>query len=106
MTYDDHLVILAYYGEDTSSVSKKQAKGKAEQLLAEKLCRCIKKVNDKKHDYPRAIAICRDSVLSKKNLRTHGFKCKKKPVIIGLSRRGTHKKLCKQSGSSRRTMRC
>ena len=108
MTHKDNLAILAFYGKDTSSISKKEAKKAAEKILAEKLCRCIKKVrdSDKQKDESRAIAICKDSVLRRKNLRSYGFRCKKYPRLVGSKTRGTSKKLSKIRGGERRTRRC
>ena len=108
MTHKDNLAILAFYGKDASAISKKEAKKAAEKILAEKLCRCIKKVrgNDNQKNESRAIAICTDSVLRKKNLRSYGFRCKKKPMLIGSKSRGTSKKLSKIRGGARRTRRC
>lgn len=108
MTHKDNLAILAFYGKDASAISKKEAKKAAEKILAEKLCRCIKKVrdSDKQKDESRAIAVCTDSVLRRKNLRSYGFRCKKKPMLLASKGRGTSKRLSKVRGGSRRTRRC
>lgn len=106
MTHKDYLAILAFYGKDASTISKKEAKKAAEKILAEKLCRCIKKVRGNDKDESKAIAICTDSVLRKKNLRSKKFRCKKKPMLLGLKSKGTSKKLSKIRGGARRTRRC
>ena len=82
LTHKDYMAILRFYSKDGSSMSKKQVKIIAEDILANKLCRCIKKVESKKKDKARSIAICTDSVLRKKNLKGHGFKCKTKPKLL------------------------
>ena len=111
MTHGDYLAILSFYNKDTSKLSKIAVRRTAEKILAEKLCRCIKKVkkNDEKKNEPRAIAICVDSVLKKKKLRTHGFTCKKQPRLLGSknksNKRGTSKKLSKIKGG-RKTRKC
>ena len=107
MTHKDNLAILAFYGENTSAISKKEAKKAAEKMLAEKLCRCIKKVRKSKRrdDESRAIAICTDSVLGKKDLRSHGFRCKKRPELLVSKTRGTSKRLSKIRGKVRSTRR-
>ena len=103
MTHKDNLAILAFYGEDSSTMSRKQAKSAAEGILAEKLCRCIKKVGAEDKDETRSIAICTDSVLRKKNLRSYGFRCKKKPMLLGSKKHGASKKLSKIRGGPRHT---
>ena len=107
MTHKDYLAILAFYGKNGSEIPKKEVKHAAENILAEKLCRCIKKVrgSDKKGEESRAIAICTDSVLKKKNLRGHGIRCKNKPTLLSSKKRGTSKKLSKIRGKGRRTRR-
>ena len=45
----DYLDILQYYKIKTNNLNNKQIKSRAENILAGKLCRCIKK-ND---DYPK-----------------------------------------------------
>jgi hypothetical protein len=93
----DYIAILKYYHIDAKDMKTKDAKRKAEDLLANKLCRCIKKVDNKVYDEDksesRAIAICKSSVLFKKGLRDYGFKCKPKARFI--PKRGTFKKLIK-----------
>ena len=89
----DYVTILKYYDIDVKGMKKKDAKRKAEDLLANKLCRCIKKVDNKDEPESRAIAICKSSVLFKKGLRNYGFKCKPKARFI--PKRGTSKKLIK-----------
>jgi hypothetical protein len=54
-------------------------KQKAEDILATKMCRCIKAVQQYNASPEKnAIAICRESVLKKKNLNNYTFTCKKK----------------------------
>lgn len=51
----------------------------AEDKLAEKLCKCIKKVKRKEDkNEGRATAICRKSVIINKGYKNFGFTCKKK----------------------------
>jgi hypothetical protein len=89
----DYITILKYYDIDVKGMKKKDLKRKAEDLLANKLCRCIKKVDNKDKPESRAIAICKNSVLFKKGLRNYGFKCKTKARFI--PKRGTAKNLIK-----------
>lgn len=51
----------------------------AEDKIAEKLCKCIKKVKRKEDkNEGRATAICRKSVIMNKGYKNFGFTCKKK----------------------------
>jgi len=70
-------------------MKKKDIKAKAEYLLATKLCKCIKKIKTRKIGESRAIAICYNSVIRKKGLKTFKFKCKKGARF--LPKKGTHK---------------
>jgi hypothetical protein len=76
----DYEKILNYYNIPFStSDSSKQIKNKAEEILADKLCKCIKKVkedtNDPDKDEGRAIGICNDTprLHVKKNHGCYGF---------------------------------
>ena len=93
---NDYITILNYYNIDIPKTQKgnvKYSKTKqiAEDILANKLCRCIKKVDkstkktnkkQKQKNEERAIAICANSVFKKKNLKYNQFKCKRKYQLI------------------------
>jgi hypothetical protein len=97
LTNNDYKTILEYYGIIVpSTLNKDIIKKKAESILANKLCRCIKKVQKtrkNKSNETKSIAICKNSVLKKKKLRSFLFKCKNKPRF--LSQKGTRRKLVK-----------
>lgn len=99
LTEKDYISILKYYGIKTNGMKKQNIKEKAESILANKLCKCIKKVNPNNMDEPRAIAICTDSVLRKKGLKANRFVCKKKPRFIANIK--TKKKLTKIKKSNK-----
>ena len=82
LTFSDYRDILYYYNIDIDALPKKQIRLQAEEILAEKLCRCIKKVNVIRKDKSRSIAICKNSVIKRKGLATAGFKCKRKPRLM------------------------
>ena len=86
LTKKDYVKILNYY---KLSVPKKitTLKTKAESVLADKLCRCIKKVDP--NDEGRAIGVCTRSVINKKGLTRGTFKCKKgaKRMVINKTRK-------------------
>ena len=82
LTLSDYKSILYYYNVEVDTLSKKQIKLQAEEILAEKLCRCIKKVNANRKDKTRSIAICKNRVIKRKGLAIAGFKCKRKPRLL------------------------
>lgn len=82
LSYQDYVDILKYYNiHYEENYSKKKLKKMTEKIIAEKLCRCIKAVPNKGRPESRPIAICRWSVLQKKNLGIHKFTCKKKKEL-------------------------
>jgi hypothetical protein len=115
---NDYKTILKFYKVDISALSSKAIKEKAEHFLAVKLCKCIKNIRrtgiagtstagtstagtsgtgtstagtsgtgTKKEK--RAIAVCYNSVLTKKGLKIFKFTCKKKVKL--LPKKGTRK---------------
>lgn len=78
LTHADYRVVLKYYGIFNKKMSVKQTRIAALDILANKLCRCIKKVGDDK----QAIAVCKNSVLGKKSLRNGRFTCKKGAKLL------------------------
>jgi hypothetical protein len=89
----DYKNILKFYKIDTSTLSSKDIKEKAEHFLAVKLCKCIKNIRASRYIRPnsekRAISVCYNSVLKKKNLKIFKFTCKKKVKL--LPKKGTRK---------------
>jgi hypothetical protein len=90
---DDYITILNYYNIDTNNMKTKQIQSEAEDILAYKLCRCIKKVDKSMDNESHAIAVCKSGVLQRKGLRSFGFKCKIRPKFI--PKKGTLKNLVK-----------
>jgi hypothetical protein len=89
LTKNDYEKILNYYNIPFStSDSSKQIKSKAEEILADKLCKCIKKVKESSNEpnndeaEARAIGICNDTVFRRKGIRHAAFTCKKKPKLL------------------------
>ena len=89
---NDYIKILNYYDIPiNSSDTSKQIKVKAEQILADKLCKCIKKVKNSNSDIntdtkdeneSRAIAICNDTIFRRKGIRHSDFTCKKHKRLL------------------------
>ena len=77
LTRNDYQSILSYYDINYTNMSLKQLRESAEEILANKLCRCIKKVDPKVEK--KSVPICRKSVLGRKGINIYGFHCKNKP---------------------------
>jgi len=83
LTNSDYMKILHHYqGEHATRKNKKSIKQRAHQIMAQKLCRCIKSSNDNDakggDDKGRRIGYCTRSIFNTKGLRQHGFRCKTK----------------------------
>ena len=75
----DYKTILNYYSISYKSKTNSWIKRSAEDILANKLCRCIKKVKKQsKLKEPVAIAICKKSIFLRRNMKSGRFSCKKK----------------------------
>lgn len=73
ITDNEYEKILKFYKKSIPK-SKRLMRKEAEKILAQKLCRCIKKVG--LDDEQRAISVCTRSVLNTKGVTRGRFKCK------------------------------
>jgi hypothetical protein len=78
LTSKDYKKILEHYNEPIPKFPGLR-KRKAESILANKLCRCIKKI-DKVHE-ARSIGICTKTVINEKGYTRGKFKCKGRATI-------------------------
>jgi hypothetical protein len=78
LTNNDYKQILEYYNKPIPK-STRLLKNNAQQILAEKLCRCIKKLEPK--NKARSIGICSKTIISRKGYTRGKFKCKGKRLI-------------------------
>lgn len=92
---NDYKSILNYYNIDINGMKNSDIKKSAEGILAEKLCRCIKSVDKSNGLETKAIAVCKNSIFTKKNLRISKFTCKKKIKLLSSKRNNS--KLIKTS---------
>jgi hypothetical protein len=69
----DYISILNFY-EIPIPKSKKQLKQLAEKIMAEKLCKCIKKVDPKNE--AKSIGICSRNIFNNKGFTRGKFQCK------------------------------
>ncbi len=87
ITRQEYIEILDFYNVNyNKNLPIKLLKKIVEKKIAEKLCSCIKKVKDKYNDDTenRGIGICNYSVLQRKNIKIHGFSCKKRKELKNL----------------------
>ena len=82
ITSDEYIKILQFYNKEIPK-TKKLLEIEAENILSEKLCRCIKKVENKikKRNEAIAIGICSKTIFNNKGLTRGKFKCKGKPYV-------------------------
>jgi len=82
LTIQDYKDILNFYHLPNQG-SFKKLKLQAENILSNKLCRCIKKVGslDIRKDESKAIGICSRTILGKKGFTRGKFKCKGKRIL-------------------------
>jgi len=92
LTSSDYKKIIKYYNIEKNNKSDKDI---AENILANKLCRCIKKVRNGNIDEKAAISICRKRIFRNRNIDFYNFKCKKSRKLVPKKR--TSKKLRKFS---------
>jgi hypothetical protein len=77
MHNNDYIQILKYYGLPIPK-SKTLLQEEGEKILAQKLCKCIKKVDSKVNNEPRSIGICTKTIFNRKGLTRGKFTCKEK----------------------------
>jgi len=95
LTKKDYVNVLDYYKLDVPKYIK-DIKKKAQDTLAGKLCRCIKKLGVENE--PRSIGICTKSIFNRKGLKRGNFTCKKKRTVV-FSKKNNEKKRTRKSKS-------
>jgi hypothetical protein len=78
LTNNDYVYILEYYKKPIPK-SKRLLKMEAENILATKLCKCIKKIDPTNE--AKSIGICTKAVINNKGFRRGKFTCKRKASI-------------------------
>jgi hypothetical protein len=78
LTNNDYKNILLFYKKKIPK-SRQLLKRQAEDILSEKLCRCIKKLDPKNES--KSIAICTKSIFINKKLKRGKFNCKGKRSV-------------------------
>ena len=78
VTNKDYISILNYYKINIPK-SKILIKKQAEKIMAEKLCKCIKKID--KQNEAKSIGICTKTIFNRKGYTRGKFECKKKQTV-------------------------
>jgi len=88
----DYKKIAQFY--EIPKPTNKSYKEIAEDILAGKLCKCIKKVRSRQQVLEKAaIGVCRGSIFKNRGIDFYNFKCKNGQKLI--SKKGTKKQLHK-----------
>ena len=74
LTNKDYIIILKYYNKNIPK-SKMLIKAQAEKIMAQKLCKCRKKI-DPIYE-AKSIGICTKTIFNRKGLTRGQFQCKK-----------------------------
>ena len=88
----DYIKILNFYNKPIPN-SKRLIQKHAEKILAEKLCRCIKKLDPVNE--ARSIGICTKTIFNNKGYTRGKFSCKKKQHV-SFRKSGSNKKTRKR----------
>ena len=78
LTNKDYIDILKFYKINIPK-SKRLLKQQAEKIMAEKLCKCIKKIDPENE--ARSIGICTRTIFNSKGYTRGAFQCKKKQSV-------------------------
>jgi hypothetical protein len=92
MNEHDNILILKYYNKPIPN-SKRLIQKHAEKILAEKLCRCIKKLDP--INEARSIGICTKTIFNNKGYTRGKFSCKKRQRV-SFRKSSSNKKTRKQ----------
>jgi len=78
LTNKDYISILKYYKLNIPK-SKRLLKKQAEKIMAEKLCKCIKKIDPENE--AKSIGICTKTIFNRKGYTRGQFECKKTQTV-------------------------
>lgn len=79
LTNKDYVSILNFYNINIPK-SKRLLKIQAEKIMAEKLCKCIKKIDSTNE--AKSIGICTKTIFNRKGYTRGQFRCKNQPKVI------------------------
>jgi hypothetical protein len=78
LTNNDYISILNYYKKPIPN-SKNETKTQAEKIMANKLCKCIKKID--KRNEAKSIRICTKTLFQNRGFSRGRFQCKNKNSV-------------------------
>ena len=78
LTNKDYVSILKYYNLPIPK-SKRLLQKQSEQIMSEKLCKCIKKLDPTNET--KSIGICTKTIFGRKGFSRGKFQCKKKQSV-------------------------
>ena len=78
LTNKDYVSILKYYNLPIPK-SKRLLQKQSEQIMSEKLCKCIKKLDPTNES--KSIGICTKTIFGRKGFSRGKFQCKKKQSV-------------------------
>ena len=78
LTNKDYVSILEHYGLNIPR-SSRLCKKRAEKIMSEKLCKCIKKLDPENE--ARSIGICTKTIFNNKGYSRGQFQCKKNQSV-------------------------
>jgi len=92
LTKKDYISILKFYKQPIPK-SLRLLQKQAEQIMAQKLCKCIKKIDPINES--KSIGICTKTIFNNKGYSRGQFQCKKKQSvkIIKIKKNNTKKKI-------------
>ena len=92
LTNNDYISILKFYKQPIPK-SLRLLQKQAEQIMAQKLCKCIKKIDPITES--KSIGICTKTIFNNKGYSRGQFQCKKKQSvkIIKIKKNNTKKKI-------------
>jgi hypothetical protein len=92
LTKKDYISILKFYKQPIPK-SQRLLQKQAEQIMAQKLCKCIKKIDPINES--KSIGICTKTIFNNKGYSRGQFQCKKKQSvkIIKIKKNNTKKKI-------------
>ena len=93
LTIKDYINILTFYNINIPK-SKRILKLKAEHIMSEKLCKCIKKLDPINES--RSIGICTKTIFNNKGFTRGSFRCKK-PRSVTFRKNITKKNITKKN---------
>lgn len=100
LTNKEYIQILSYYKKNIPK-NRTQLKIQAEQILGDKLCKCIKKVEPTNES--KSIGVCTKTVLNSKGLTRGKFNCTGKKRSIVLKRLNKKSIVLKRLGQKNKT---